>query len=1079
MAEIDEDAGSLGIATQGNGLTRDQQELVDLLRNELADLVAQDCEILETDDAPARREFLEEQQQHLENIGNAADMVGLHGLRDCCHHLAKNLAQFAASAAAPSEESLPLLQSWGMFLLDYLEAIGDERRALTAAGELLDFLADSAWSIPLAGQESECMMEHFRASNLSVDDDALATLPEVITEDMVRLDLGDAQPQLIQGLLVELPELVRQFEQSIDRYLNSGDMGDLAPAQRLAHTIKGSANVVGIAGAANLMHFMEDLLEAAARSDRPIEGEFPALLQDASDCLAAMADHLAGRGLVPDDTARVMADIVDWVRLFKSGDAFTADEVEPEESSEAMSGQYLLNDALDPFEDDLTELTPAEFGEGAADAWLAEVDAQLSEDGESVAVAEAESSSVIDNHSVGDELADKGLVHNDSSDKKSTDINTADRASTHDEVIEPPATAANPKEDEVSTQQTLVIADSLAQELLRLAGETQIINTQGAAQIDQLAISVKTAGSYHKQIVTMSSELEHLVEVQGALAMAGARQSGDRLDALDPLEMERYNELHSFSHKLLELATDSQEALERMSDQIKTLKTLVLGQQQLNKDNQQLVLQLRMVAVNTMTSRFTRCLRQASRLTGKKAQLVMDGEHILMDSRVLNQVADPIMHLIRNAVDHGLEDPEQRVAAGKPAEGQVRLSFSQAGETIVIRCSDDGRGLDYARIATVAKQRQLGDETFLANPGNLRQLIMMPGFTTRDSVSHTSGRGIGLDAVVEQVRELKGQVSLESDVEDGGGCRFTLVVPSSILSGHAILVRTRGSAGNQILSIVTRSIDQIIHLAESDLQREQTGIFYQQNDEKLPVYELNDLTQIHLHQAELTNQVLLLSHRADGARFGVLVESVIASQDLVIKPLGRFTFKSQGVVGATILGDGAVSPVVDLQELPGTQLGRDELALARVARQRQAERQGIASNQTKPMILVVDDSLSARRSLAQFVTDLGMDVRTAKDGFEAIQVVEQQHPVLMLVDLEMPRMNGLELTAHLRSRPETRTIPIVMITSRSTEKHRRMAATAGVSDYLTKPWSDDALLSAIQGQLQSEPLQSADAGTTM
>ena len=1063
------DAASMTTANrQGQALTRDQLDLVDILRNELAELVEQDFDVLESGSIEQRREFLTEQQQHLDNIGNASDMVGLHGLCGACHQLAKNFGLLAESLAIPDENGLLLLQSWGIYLLGYLEYIGDEDNALNAVHELLEFLADPSWAAPLDEQEAQSIMEHFRTSNLSVDDDALAQLPETITGEMVSLELGDARQELIQGLLTELPELVRQFEHSIGRYLDSANFADLAPAQRLAHTIKGSANVVGIAGAANLMHYVEDMLEFAAKSGMAVGDEFRELLQDAADCLAAMADYLAGLGPEPSNSVQVMTEVVHWVRQFRSADTGAgASDIPQTASSEELSAELgeelpeelreesvedhskeLAEQPAEEFlEEFVEEFTNNEYSTAAADAWLAEVDSQLLSNGEKIQSGNPNAL----------------FESTEESKDESTVIKTEPQASlVENAVTVTPATAAASSRDDVLPQQNLVIADTFAQELLRLAGETQIINTQGTAQLDQLAVSIKAAEAYHKDIVAMSSELEQQVQMQGALAMAGMRQSDEQMD---PLELERYNELHSFSHKLLELTTDSHEAMERMSDQIKTLKALMHGQQQLNRDNQQLVLQLRMVSVKTMTSRFTRCLRQACRLTGKKAQLIIEGEDILMDSRVLHQVADPIMHLIRNAVDHSLEDSEARLAAGKSADGLVRLNFSLVGETIVIHCSDDGRGLDYQRIATVARQRGLADDEFLADTGNLRQLIMMPGFTTQNSVSHTSGRGIGLDAVVDQVRELKGHVTLES--EAGSGCRFTLQVPSSILSGHAILVRTRGSAGDHILSVVTRSVEQIIHLTTNDLQREGKEIFYTKDDEKLTVYEFNDLTQIHLQPAEIEDKALLLTRRADGSRFGVLVESVTASLDLVIKPLGRFTFKPQGVVGATILGNGAVSPVVDLKELPGASLGGDELALARAGRLRLAEHQGIAGHQNKPMVLIVDDSLSARRSLAQFVTDMGLDVRTARDGFEAIQVVDQQHPVLMLVDLEMPRMNGLELTAHLRSRPETQQIPIVMITSRSTDKHRRMAEVAGVNDYLNKPWSDDALLSAIQAQLQS------------
>lgn len=946
-------------------LGSDQQELVDLLRNELAELIEHDVAGLVAEGGDAWRAALTELQQHLDSVGNAAELAGLFGLRDSCHHLANNFGCLSSAAGMPGDECLAALQFWGIYLLSYLQALGDDDASAQAVADLLMFLADPIWPAPLFDEDAQRMGEQFAATDLGIDDSPQDALPQTVTDEMLSLSAPpDVRPELLQGLLVELPEQVRQLEGCTASYLTSRNLSSLATVQRLAHTIKGSANVVGIPGLANLMHYTEDLLENVSRKNASLAEDFDALLQDTVDCFAAMAEAVAGIGSPPADARQIMIRLIDWLRQLRENKSPTASEVsEPE------------------------------------------------------AVYEVEA------------------------------------ASQEPAQVEVVAAEKEP-------QQMLTIPDTLAHELLRLIGETQITNTQAFAQIDELADSVKAAVGYHRHIKTMSSELEHLLEMQGAMGVASAHAVGDQMD---PLELERYNELHSFSHKLLELATDAQESLERMAQQVKSLRGIAFGQQQLNKDSQQLVLELRMVPVKTMRSRFVRCVRQASRMTGKRANLILEGEHILMDSRVLHQVVDPVMHLLRNAVDHGLETPEEREHAGKAEEGQIHLSFAQAGEIVVIQCRDDGRGLDYNRIAEVARRHGLADDDFLEDPDNLNQLIMMPGFSTRDAVSQTSGRGIGLDAVVAQIKELKGNVVLES--EPGQGACFTLTVPTSILSGHAVQVRTRGSSGDHMLCIVTRSIEQILYLAPGELTLDVMRNGYELDNEKIPLFELNDLTQIHLSRRDFDDGALLVMRKSDGSRCAVLVESVLASQDLVIKPLGRFSCKPPGVVGATILGNGAVAPVVDLQELPGLGLTQDELERMRSQRAKLAQESGLHGLQEKPMALVVDDSLSARRSLAQFVADLGMDVRTARDGFEAISVIEQQRPVLMLVDLEMPRMNGLELTSHIRSKEATRDIPVIMITSRSTEKHRRLAASAGVNSYLSKPWSEDELMSLIQQQI--------------
>jgi chemotaxis protein histidine kinase CheA/CheY-like chemotaxis protein len=437
------------------------------------------------------------------------------------------------------------------------------------------------------------------------------------------------------------------------------------------------------------------------------------------------------------------------------------------------------------------------------------------------------------------------------------------------------------------------------------------------------------------------------------------------------------------------------------------------------------------------------------------------GEEVLADSRVLTTLVDPIMHLLRNAVDHGLEASEQeRLSAGKPPVGRIALEFSRVGDTVVVQCRDDGRGVDYEAIAEAAVERGLAPPGAKLGMADLNALILTSGFSTRREVTQTSGRGVGLDVVNEQIRLLKGNLSISS--QRGRGTTFTLVAPMSILSAHTLVVQV----GEHRVSVISRALEQVMYLEPDRLEKRADGLVYrmQGEDEPLPVFRLDDLIFMNTRRAERHTALLVLRNR-EGRRCGVLAETIRSSEEQIIKPLSRSTYKVAGVIGATILGDGRVSPVVDLYELPG-------LTLADSAeegwRKRFAQRLRHLDNdliKERPVALVVDDSLSARRSLAQFVGDMGMEVYTAKDGFEAIQIIQQRIPTVILVDLEMPRMNGLELTSHLRSNDETKDIPIIMITSRATEKHKSMAARVGVNTYLNKPWTDEELLTSIQSQI--------------
>ena len=359
-----------------------------------------------------------------------------------------------------------------------------------------------------------------------------------------------------------------------------------------------------------------------------------------------------------------------------------------------------------------------------------------------------------------------------------------------------------------------------------------------------------------------------------------------------------------------------------------------------------------------------------------------------------------IMHLLRNAVDHGLEATEQeRVAAGKPPAGRIILEFSRVGDTVVVQCGDDGRGVDYEAIAAAAVDRGLVPPGVKLSTADLNALILTPGFSTRREVTQTSGRGVGLDVVNEQIRLLKGNLSISS--QPGRGTTFTLVAPMSILSAHTLVVQM----GEHRVSVISRALEQVIYLEQDRLEKRGGRLFspLQGEDEPLPVCRLDDLIFMNTRRAERHTALMVLRNR-EGRRCGVLAETIRASEEQIIKPLSRTTHKVAGVVGATILGDGRVSPVIDLYELPGLAFvdSADESWRKRFAQRLRHLDDDLIKE--RPVALVVDDSLSARRSLAQFVGDMGMEVYTAKDGFEAIQIIQQRIPTVILVDLEIPRM---------------------------------------------------------------------------
>jgi chemosensory pili system protein ChpA (sensor histidine kinase/response regulator) len=599
---------------------------------------------------------------------------------------------------------------------------------------------------------------------------------------------------------------------------------------------------------------------------------------------------------------------------------------------------------------------------------------------------------------------------------------------------------------------------SLVDELLRLVGETMIANTQIKEQLRLTVEHTRAVTKQNTALQDLAGELEQLVDVRGVTAPLGiAKSHGD----FDALEFDHYNELHTVSRRLIEAATDSRELSRAGEQRLATLAELLDGQGRLAIENQKVVMKTRMVPASSVVSRLQRSVRQTARLVDKRLELQVTGANTAIDSQVLNGLVDPLMHLLRNAADHGIEDAQVRAERGKPAVGRIDLVFAREGTSVVVRVSDDGGGLDLPRIRAKAESRGHLAPLQPATDDEIARLILLPGFSTRDDATQVSGRGIGMDAVHTKVQALKGTLRLLTP--PGRGLTVELRLPASLMTTHGLLIRHN----DQVLAISSYGIHDIRYVTRDQVRALGNGQVYQDQGK---VYELHGLDRLigrTEHSDERDWFPALLVQADSGSLRAVRVQEVLDSQEVVVKNLGRYVPRLQGVVGVTILGDGSIAPVLDLpQLLRGPQRAARVVTAASSA---VAERSPLESRRSA---LVVDDSLSARRAAAQFMRDAGFSVRTAIDGIEAAALIEKQVPDIVLVDMEMPRMNGLEFTTHVRSREATRHVPIVMITSRSTEKHRRQAEAVGVNVYLTKPFSDEELLDHVERLTASAPVGS-------
>lgn len=589
----------------------------------------------------------------------------------------------------------------------------------------------------------------------------------------------------------------------------------------------------------------------------------------------------------------------------------------------------------------------------------------------------------------------------------------------------------------------------LVEELFRVSGEVSVVSAALEARIKALAGQARDLVDQNLRVQRRLMELENLVDVR-ALTMMRARTRRSEDAAFDPLEMDQYSELHSTTHALAEEAGDLRILSQKLEEEIAATAATQSRQQVLSRDLQHLVTGTRMTEVSVLESRLQRNVRATAQATGKEAVLEMVGGDTLIDSDVLNKLAEPLLHLLRNAVDHGLESPEERVALGKPAAGRIVLAFTLQGQQIHLSCSDDGRGLDYPSIAKKAAARGLIPAGHTLDEEELAQLILSPGFSTREEISEVSGRGVGLDVVHEWVNGMHGTLRVHST--PGEGCVFELRFATTLSTVYSLIVEARGN----------RFALPAIHV-ERALPRG-TGTFEQMGEQLL--YLDGDRVFMAQYLAALVGLPVDATRERDSydvvvVRFrdrvrALLVDALLDARELLVVHPGRFGRHARGVAGLSIMGDGSIAVDLDMPQL---------FADVTAVLQQDSGTQDTGDIRQRPAqmgVLVVDDALTVRNSLQQLLQDAGYRVETARDGMDAVNLLDSFRPDMVLTDLEMPNMNGIELTSYLRNRETTRAVPIIMITSRSLEKHRRLADEAGVDRYITKPYSDNDLLTVIR-----------------
>ena len=565
---------------------------------------------------------------------------------------------------------------------------------------------------------------------------------------------------------------------------------------------------------------------------------------------------------------------------------------------------------------------------------------------------------------------------------------------------------------------------------------------------------------------------------RGHFSNMPALMPGDSLEFSD-LEMDRYDDFNILSRSLTEISADITEVLTQLEGFMGRVDSDIDEFTKLAHHLQDEITAARMVPIGNLYTRLSRTVRDASKAAGKPVELLLEGAETELDNNIIQHISDPLIHLVRNAVAHGLESPAERNKAGKPEKGRVEVRAYHRGNHIFIEVEDDGRGIDYEniRLHVMASGTLSPLAAAELSERELREYLFRPGFTTASSMTELAGRGVGLDVVRANVHALNGEIEVRSEL--GRGACFTVKVPLTLIISQALFVR----CGTAVFALPLAVVEEIRRLKPAEIEDVGGKLLTRVRDVVTEVVRLD--LQLGLAPLEPVNGYFhMVIVKVAGKQVGVVVEEVLGKDEIVIKNLGNYLRRVKLFPGTTIAPDGSLILLIDLNRLVSNDTAeRNALpSSSPAARVFAPGAEAVAAGnipaeavdpvETDRVVVVADDSISVRKFVGRMLEKAGYRVRLASDGLEASEIIAEVGCHLVITDLEMPRMNGYELLAHLRQDPMTSRIPVLVVTSRAGAKHRDRAMKEGASGFLTKPVQEDQLISTVESLVEPVTLKS-------
>ena len=884
-------------------------------------------------------------------------------------------------------------------------------------------------------------------------------------------------PVLVDIFTDEAQELLQTTSQLLEDDFSKSEV--VEELQRTRHTLKGGARLVGFTAIGDTAHLMESVIDKIPDLAEGKVRQAKTLLHFGLDAHYEMLDSVMRRempqpALEVNESLKVFADSGQYRVPSQGKGRAGADEGTPDEqatadnvpseapgepaAADSKGGQTPSESAAD------TGATSSAKGKGASRSEPARADSHSGGHTDEAAASTAPSS------------ATPASAHSDKAhdDSKAADKAPAAQADKHDTLpdhtpdlekergsgissvpeakADKPETAKDKEKDSKDSSsgdnlpRYVRVDAQLLDEMIAMTGETAIMRSRMENIISEAEFNLTELTRVATRIAEQMRRLDSETEAQ---MLYRREQQGEDDLHFDPLEMDRFSEIQQLSRQLSEAIDDLKNLQDTLSQDNTTLRNLSIQQGIIQRGIQDHLLTTQLMRFDVHEARLRRLVRQTAKSVGKDVNFILEGGEVEVERRLLEDILPALEHMIRNSLAHGIETPEARLATGKSETGTIKVKVGVHAAELSVDVLDDGQGLNYERIRDKAAAKGMLDPERADDESYLSSLILRSGFSTAESLSQLAGRGVGMDVVNEMVKQRRGQIVVRS--KRGEGTMFTLNMPFSMSIAEVLLVEIAG----QTFAAPMSSIKAIGQVSHNILQRSVDGeIVYQNYEDKdyrqfvLGAYFKPD--QYSLSDEEAGAPVLFINSEDNPVAFHV--DRILNRLEIIVKNVNRQVLNIPGISGATILGDGRVVPVLELLDL-----SRRIADLTTLHAQRAAE-----VEVTVPNILVVDDSVTMRKVSTRLLERHHYNVATAKDGLDAIEVLNSFTPDVILLDIEMPRMDGFEFASHVRHGSNVPDVPIVMITSRTGDKHRERADAIGVQGYLGKPYSEDMLIQTLE-----------------